>query len=63
MIHRNPIYFFYSLLVIALSGYAMYSGWSMTRYDEVRDVPKSVRENPGVYRSHYRSHPRYFGGK
>ena len=59
---RNPLYLIWALLVFGLAGMAQYRGWSLTSVDEVRDVPRSVRDNPGVYRSHYRS-PRYFGGK
>ena len=29
----------------------------------VKDVPRSVRENPGVYRSHYAYLPQFFHGK
>jgi hypothetical protein len=39
------------------------TGWSPMSYDEVKNVPKSVRNNPGAYRSHYAAGPRYFGGK
>ena len=34
-------------------GIAEYRGWSLTSYDEVKGVPKSMRENPGSYRSTY----------
>ena len=29
----------------------------------VRNVPQSIRDNPGAYRSLYTGSPRYFGGK
>jgi len=31
--------------------------------DVVKDVPKTVRDNPGAYRSHYAYYSRYTGGK
>ena len=49
---------FFSVLgpaVLALFAYASYTGWSWTDYDEIRDVPKSIRNNPGVYRTMYSS--------
>ena len=45
-----------SVLLLALSG-AHYYGWAFTSTETVTGVPKTVRENPGVYRTHY------FGGK
>lgn len=45
-------------------GWALWRGWSPLRADKVDKVPKSVRDNPGAYRSHYRSYGRrYYGGK
>lgn len=32
---------------------AEYRGWSLTSYDQVKGVPKSMRDNPGSYRSSY----------
>ena len=49
---------FFSVLgpaVLALFAYASYTGWSWANYDEIRDVPKSIRNNPGVYRTMYSS--------
>ncbi len=50
-------YSVFGLLVLALFGYATYTGWTWTSYDEVKDVPKSIRNNPGVYRSVYTRYP------
>jgi len=60
---QNPFYLTYGLLLLGLLGVAEYRGWSPLSVSEVKNVPKSVRENPGVYRSHYRGFPRFFGGK
>ncbi len=56
-------YRIYGALVLAWMCWASYFGWSMADVDEVKSVPKSVRDNPGAYRAHYRSHTRYYGGK
>jgi hypothetical protein len=60
---KNPIYTTFGTLVIILVSWAGYRGWSMTSIDEVRNVPKSVRDNPGSYRSIYYGYSRYIGGK
>ncbi len=59
----NPLYFAYGLLLVGLATTAEYRGWSFTRVNQLKNVPKTVRDNPGVYRSHYLSSPRAFGGK
>jgi len=41
-------------LALALLGLANYRGWSLMSYNEVKNVPQSVRNNPGAYRSVYR---------
>jgi len=63
MMKQHPLYLLYGLLVMGAAGVTNFLGWGTTPADEVKDVPKSVRDNPGAYRSHYRSIPRYFGGK
>ena len=51
---------FFSLLgpaLLALFGYVTYTGTGITSYEEVKGVPKSIRNNPGVYRSVYSRYP------
>jgi hypothetical protein len=60
---RHPIYLAYAAMLLGMVGFAEYRGWSFQRVNEVRNVPKSVRDNPGAYRSHYAFYPRYIGGK
>jgi hypothetical protein len=60
---RNPIYMAYGVLLLGLLGAAQYTGWSLQKVNEVKNVPKTVRDNPGAYRSHYGGYYRYFGGK
>ena len=56
-------YLIAGLLVLASAGYADYRGMGLLRPTEVRNVPRSIRDNPGAYRSLYRGSNRYFGGK
>ena len=44
-------------VVLTLFAYATYAGFGGTSYDEVKDVPKSIRNNPGIYRSVYTRYP------
>jgi hypothetical protein len=60
---KHPLYAIYGVLVLALATMAQYQGWSLTRVNEVKNIPKTVRDNPGAYRSHYAGYYRYFGGK
>ena len=53
----------YGLALVGFTGWTQFRGWGAMSVNEVRNVPKSVRDNPGSYRSHYGYHPRYFGGK
>jgi hypothetical protein len=53
----------YGFLLLGTLAAAQWYGLSFTSYSEVKNVPKTVRENPGVYRSHYGWLPRWFGGK
>lgn len=60
---KNPLYLLYGALLLGLGGMAQYRGWGLADVDEVRNVPKTVRDNPGAYRSHYAGYHRYYGGK
>jgi hypothetical protein len=43
----------YGAAVLLLMGIAEYRGWSLMSYQEQKGVPKTLRENPGSYRSSY----------
>ena len=43
----------FGALVLGGFTYGTYTGASFTQYEEIKDVPKSIRNNPGVYRSVY----------
>lgn len=60
---KHPIYTLYGAAVLGLLTVGQWFGGSLSSINEVKNVPKSVRENPGVYRSHYGFMPRWFGGK
>ena len=60
---RFPGYFLYGMMLLGGVGTAEYHGWGLNRVNQVKDVPKTVRDNPGAYRSHYGFYPRYVGGK
>ena len=60
---RHPLYLVYGLALLVLVSLAEYRGWSFTSINEVKNVPKSVRDNPGAYRSHFLYYPRHVGGK
>jgi hypothetical protein len=61
MIRR--LFLIYGLVVLVAVAFAEYRGWSLNRVDEVLNVPRSVRDNPGSYRSIYSSYHHYTGGK
>lgn len=61
MIKRG--YLVYGLLVLGALFLAEYRGWSFDSINEVKNVPKSVRDNPGSYRSVYSNYHHYTGGK
>ena len=53
----------YGLAVLSMVSLAEYRGWSLDRVNELLNVPKSVRDNPGSYRSVYGFYHHYTGGK
>lgn len=59
---RN-MFLLYGIAVLGAVSLAEYRGWSLNRVDEVMNVPKSVRDNPGSYRSVYGYYHHYTGGK
>ena len=59
---RN-LYVLYGIIVLGTLAMAEYRGWSLNSVDEVKNVPRSVRDNPGSYRSVYGYYHHYTGGK
>jgi hypothetical protein len=59
----RKFYLFYGLTVLGTTGFAQYRGWSLDKVNELKNIPKSVRNNPGSYRSIYGGYHVYTGGK
>jgi hypothetical protein len=59
----RKLYLLYGLAVLGTTAFAQYRGWSLNQINQLKNVPKSVRNNPGSYRSIYRSYHGYTGGK
>jgi len=59
----RTLYVIYGAAVLLGLGIAQYQGWSLATINEVKNVPRSVRDNPGSYRSVYISYHHYTGGK
>jgi len=57
------LYMLYGAAMLVGLSIAQYQGWSLARVNEVKNVPRSVRDNPGSYRSVYSSYHHYTGGK
>jgi hypothetical protein len=62
---RHPLYLLYGSLLLGWLGLAAYRGSPFlgATVNEVKNVPKTVRDNPGAYRSIYAGYPHYVGGK
>jgi hypothetical protein len=56
-------YLLYGLLTLSTAAYGQYRGWSLDTINQVKNVPKSVRDNPGSYRAVYAGYHHYTGGK
>ena len=62
---RNPLYALYGMLLLGGLGYTAYNRMPFfpSNVNEMKNVPKSVRDNPGAYRSIYGGYSHYVGGK
>jgi len=50
---NKTFYLILGVIVLATTAAAEWRGWGMTSVTEVKDVPRTVRNNPGSYRPHY----------
>lgn len=57
------LYAVWAVLVLAVLGTAQYRGWTLTRSQDTRTNPRSIRDNPGAYRSTYYVPGRILRGK
>lgn len=47
------LYLVIGVIVLAGTAAAEWRGWGPAQVTEVKDVPRTVRDNPGSYRPHY----------
>jgi hypothetical protein len=59
----SKAYLVYGAVVLSLLAAGEFRGYSFNSVNEVKNVPRSVRDNPGSYRSVYSSYHHYTGGK
>lgn len=57
------VYAVWATAVLLLLGVAQYRGWTLTSVNESKTNPRSVRDNPGAYRSSYYVPGRTLRGK
>jgi hypothetical protein len=50
-------------MVLAAVATGAYRGWTLLPVNQFKNVPRSIRDNPGSYRSVYSSYHHYTGGK
>jgi hypothetical protein len=60
---KSPFYLLFGLATTGFFIYQDYQGGLGSGVTRLTNVPKSLRDNPGAYRSHYSYLPRYVGGK
>ena len=60
---NSLLFVIYGALLLGVTGVAEYRGWSFSSVNQQRVLPKSIRDNPGAYRSSYGGYSRYIGGK
>ena len=53
MIKQHPIYFVLGIALLLSVAAVEWTGWTSSKATEVKDVPRTVRDNPGSYRPHY----------
>ena len=59
----RKLYLVYGFLTLGTAAFGQYRGWSLDTVNQVKNVPKSVRDNPGSYRAVYAGYHHYTGGK
>ena len=59
----NRLYLIYGTVVLLFLGAGAWRGYTFTTVNQVKDVPRSIRDNPGSYRASYSGYHHYTGGK
>lgn len=57
------LYLIFGLGLLGATSVADSRGWLISQPARLQNVPRSIRDNPGAWRSIYRGSPRSFGGK
>jgi hypothetical protein len=60
---NTALFLIYGVMLLGVTGVAEYRGWSFSSINQQKVLPKSIRDNPGAYRSSYGGYSRYIGGK
>jgi len=62
---RHPLYMLFGVSMLALLALSAYTGTPLSggKVNEAKVLPKTVRDNPGAYRSAYGGYSHYVGGK
>jgi hypothetical protein len=60
---KHPLFLLFGLSLIGGASMAEYFGWGFGGDRAKIGNPRTIRDNPGAYRSIYRGYNRYFGGK
>jgi hypothetical protein len=60
---NTALFVIYGVLLLGATSVAEYRGWSWSSINQQKVLPKSIRDNPGAYRSSYGGYSRYIGGK
>ena len=60
---RYAGYLIYSMGMLTAATWAEFRGYTMSSVNQTKVAPKTVRDNPGAYRSSYGGYSRYIGGK
>ncbi|HYM25746.1 MAG TPA: hypothetical protein VEU08_21160 [Vicinamibacterales bacterium] len=50
---NKALYLILGLVVLGATAATEWRGWGTANVSEVKDVPRTVRNNPGSYRPHY----------
>ena len=50
---NKALYLILGLVVLGATAAVEWRGWGTANVTEVKDVPRTVRNNPGSYRPHY----------
>jgi hypothetical protein len=62
---RHPLYLTFGILLLAWLAFASYQRipWATAKINQAKVAPRTIRDNPGAYRSIYAGYIHYTGGK